>query len=145
MKTYHPKLQDVKKNREWFIIDAEGKVLGQLATRIADVLRGKHKVIWNPAVDCGDTIVVINAEKVVLTGTKDFKKVYIHHTGFPGGVKEKRAGKMRLEHPERMIQMAVHGMIPRNQLRRHMMDRLKVYAGAKHPHENETLKTLNLK
>lgn len=145
MTTYHPKLPDVKKMREWILIDAEGVVLGQLASKVADLLRGKHKVIWNPSVDCGDYVVVLNAEKIVLTSNKDEKKIYIHHTGFPGGIKEKTAGKMRLEHPERMIEMAVHGMIPRNRLRKFMLNRLKVYAGMKNPHENEKLKTLNLK
>lgn len=145
MTTYHPTLQDVDKKREWLIIDAEGIVLGQLATKVASILRGKDKVIWLPSTDCGDYVVVINAEKVVLTGNKDEVKVYIHHTGFPGGIKEKTAGKMRLEHPERIIESAVHGMIPRNRLRKHMLERLKVYAGSKHPHEQQKLKTITLK
>ncbi len=145
MTTYHPTLQDVDKKREWLLIDAEGIVLGQLATKVASLLRGKDKVIWLPSTDCGDNVVVINAEKVVLTGNKDEIKIYIHHTGFPGGIKEKSAGKMRLEHPERIIEMAVHGMIPRNKLRKHMLERLKVYAGAKHPHEQQKLKTITLK
>lgn len=145
MTTYHPTLQDVDKKREWLLVDAEGIVLGQLATKVASLLRGKDKVIWLPSTDCGDNVVVINAEKVVLTGNKDEIKIYIHHTGFPGGVKEKAAGKMRLEHPERIIEEAVHGMIPRNRLRKHMLERLKVYAGPKHPHEQQKLKTITLK
>lgn len=140
--TVHPKVQDFKKNRNWHLVDAEGMVLGKLATKVATILRGKHKVVWQPSVDCGDYVVIVNAEKVVLTRTKDDKKIYIHHTGYPGAVREKTAGKMRQEHPERIIEFAVTGMIPRNRIRKYMLKRLKVYAGPNHPHTEETLKPL---
>lgn len=142
MKTHHPKLADLKKERQWYLVDAESKVLGQVSTRIADVLRGKHKPNWHPSVDGGDYIVVINAEKVVLTRGKDEKKEYIHHSQFPGGLKRKTAAKMRAEHPERIIEFAVHGMIPHNRLRKHILSKLKVYAGPEHPHTAQTLKPL---
>lgn len=142
MKTFHPKLADVNKTREWFLVDAEGQVLGKLATKIADVLRGKNKPSWHPSIDCGDHVVVINAEKVVLTGQKEKNKEYIHHTKFPGGLRRKTAEKMRLEHPERMIENAVSGMISRNRLKRHILSKLKVYAGVNHPHEAQKLKPL---
>jgi large subunit ribosomal protein L13 len=140
--TTHPKLKDIDANRAWFIVDAEGQVLGKLATRIADILRGKHKVIWHPMHDCGDYVVVINAEKIVLTGNKEELKEYIHHTKHPGGIKRKTAGKMRKEHPERMLQAAVTGMIPANRIKRHIVAKLKVYAGTNHPHTAQNPKPL---
>lgn len=131
-------------SEKWYILDAEGKVLGQVATRLADVLRGKHKPDWHPSLNCGDHVVVINAEKVVLTGSKDLKKDYIHHTGFRGGIKMKKAGKMRAEKPERMIELAVTGMIPRNRIRQYAIEKLHVYAGTEHPHNGQNPKPLSL-
>lgn len=143
-KTTHPKLGDVKVDENWFIIDAEGKVLGQVATRVADVIRGKHKPLWHPSLNCGDHVVVINAEKVVLTGNKEMDKDYIHHTGFPGALRYKSAEKMRAEHPERIIEKAVTGMVPRNRLRQFAIAKLHVYAGTEHPHTPQSPKPLAL-
>ena len=129
---------------KWYIIDAEGKVLGQVATRLATVLRGKHKANWHPSLNCGDHVIVINAEKVVLTGNKDLKKEYIHHTKFPGGIKSVKAGKMRAEHPERMIEIAVAGMIPRNRIKQYALEKLHVYVGTEHPHNGQNPQPLTL-
>ena len=142
-KTHH-KLAETRKEVKWYLIDAEGKVLGQVATRLATVLRGKHKPNWHPSLNTGDHVVVINAEKVVLTGGKESKKEYIHHTGFPGAVRRKTAGKMRSEHPERILEMAVAGMVPRNRLRKFVLAKLHVYAGNEHPHGSQTLHPLTL-
>ena len=144
-KTTHPHLADTKKEEKWYLIDAEGKVLGQIATRLATVLRGKHKPNWHPSVNSGDHVVVINAEKVVLTGAKELRKEYIHHTGYPGAVRRKTPEKMRAEHPERMIEMAVSGMVPHNRLRKFVLAKLHVYAGEAHPHGSQTLSPLSLK
>lgn len=143
-RTTHPKSKEMNASEKWFILDAEGKVLGQVATKLATVLRGKHKPDWHPSINCGDHVVVINAEKVVLTGSKDVKKDYIHHTKFPGGVKMKAAGKMREEHPERMIEHAVTGMIPRNRIRQFALEKLHVYAGTEHPHNGQNPKPLTI-
>lgn len=121
--------------REWHVIDAEGQVLGRLATRIATVLMGKHKPMYTPFLDCGDHVVVINAEKVVLTGNKMDDKIYYRHTGYPGGIKEARARRVMREHPTRILQSAVRGMVPKTKLGRQMLTKLRVYAGPEHPHE----------
>jgi large subunit ribosomal protein L13 len=121
--------------RRWYVVDATDQVLGRLATRLATVLRGKHKPIYTPHVDTGDFVVVVNAEKVRLTGRKRSDKTYVRHTGWPGGFRETTAVKV-LEgaHPERVIEAAVRGMLPKNHLGRKMGAKLKVYAGAEHPH-----------
>ncbi|MBU0981382.1 50S ribosomal protein L13 [Patescibacteria group bacterium] len=142
MKTTHPKLADMNANREWYLVDAKNQVLGKLATKIADTLRGKNKPCWHPSVDCGDNVVVINAEKVVLTGQKEEKKQYITHSKYPGGLKTKTARNVRESHPERIIEGAVAGMMPRNRLRKHILSKLKVYAGENHPHTAQQLKPL---
>lgn len=142
MKTTHPKHEEMMAQRQWYIVDAEGKVVGHIATKIADILRGKHKAIWNPSIDCGDYVVVINAEKVVLTRTKEDSKEYIHHTKHPGGVKRIPIAKMRATHPERIIEAAVAGMIPANRIKKHILEKLKVYAGTSHPHEPQNPKQL---
>ncbi len=121
--------------REWHLIDAEGQVLGRLATRIATMLMGKHKPMYTPFLDCGDHVVVINAEKVVLTGNKMNDKIYYWHTGYPGGIKEARARRVMREHPTRILQSAVRGMVPKTKLGRQMLTKLRVYAGPEHPHE----------
>jgi len=121
--------------REWHLIDAEGQVLGRLATRIATMLMGKHKPMYTPFLDCGDHVVVINAEKVVLTGNKMNDKIYYRHTGYPGGIKEARARRVMREHPTRILQSAVRGMVPKTKLGRQMLTKLRVYAGPEHPHE----------
>ncbi len=120
--------------RRWYLVNAEGKVLGRLASRVAAVLRGKHKPIFTPHVDCGDHIVVINAEKVALTGDKWTTKLYRHHTGYTGHLKTATAGTVRASHPERLIEEAVRGMLPKTSLGRAMFKKLKVYRGPEHPH-----------
>ena len=145
MKTFHPKLKDEQAKREWVLIDAEGMVLGQLATEVAVRLRGKHKPSWHPSVDCGDNVVVINAEKIVLTGEKNLKKEYIHHTGYPGALRRVPFEKMRAEKPQRIIETAVAGMIPRNRLKKFVLRKLYVYAGGEHPHAGQNPTPLTLK
>lgn len=144
MKTFHPKLADVKNNRKWILIDAKGQVLGKLATEVAVRLRGKDKPTWHPSLDCGDHIIVINAKEIVLTGQKEDKKEYIHHTGYPGGIRRKTVRKMREEHPERIIEKAVAGMIPRNRLKKFILNKLYVYGGEEHPHAGQKPETLTL-
>ena len=131
-KTFSAKPAEVK--REWFVIDAEGKTLGRMATEIARRLRGKHKAEYTPHVDTGDYIVVINAEKVRVTGRKETDKVYYHHTGYVGGIKSITLDKLREKAPERIIEKAVKGMLPKNPLGRAMYRKLKVYSGSEHKH-----------
>jgi len=143
MKTYSAKPADVEK--KWILVDAEGVVLGRLASIVAMRLRGKHKPIFTPHVDCGDNVIVINAEKVKLTGKKLANKVYYRHTGYPGGIKEVRAGKiLEGKHPDRIITKAVERMISRNPLGRTQMRNLRVYAGTEHPHEAQKPEVLDL-
>lgn len=133
MKTYSAKPADVE--RKWFVVDAEGVVLGRLASIIATRLRGKHKPTFTPHIDCGDNIIVVNAEKVKLTGNKRADKTYYWHTGYPGGIKSRSADKiLDGKHPERVLQKAVERMLPRGPLARQQMKNLKVYAGPEHPH-----------
>ena len=137
MKTYSAKPSDIEK--KWYLIDAEGIVLGRLASQIAIRLRGKHKPIFTPHIDCGDNIIVINAEKVALTGNKRNDKTYYWHTGYPGGIKGRTAGKvLDGKHPERALIKAVERMISRSPLGRQQMRKLHVYAGTKHPHQAQT-------
>jgi len=131
----HMPKEEALKNRRWFVLDADGVVLGRLATRVANLLRGKGKPSFTPHVDCGDFVIVINAAKVKLTGKKESGKIYHHHTGFPGGVRSIRAEEVRARHPERLIERAVAGMLPKNRLSRALATKLKVYAGAEHPHQ----------
>ena len=133
MKTYVPKMTDI--DRKWFVVDAEGKVLGRLASEIAQILRGKHKPMYTPHLDVGDYVVVINAEKVRLTGNKAEDKAYFRHTGYMGGEKFIPFKDMIEKHPDRVIELAVKGMLPKNNLGRLMRRKLKVYAGPNHPHE----------
>ncbi|UYZ85097.1 50S ribosomal protein L13 [Entomomonas sp. E2T0] len=132
MKTFSAKPETVK--RDWFVIDAAGQTLGRLATEIASRLRGKHKPEYTPHVDTGDYIVVINAEQVKVTGNKTTDKKYYSHSGFPGGIKEISFDKLVIRAPERIIETAVKGMLPKNPLGRAMYRKLKVYKGAEHPH-----------
>ncbi|WP_017940583.1 MULTISPECIES: 50S ribosomal protein L13 [unclassified Thioalkalivibrio] len=120
--------------RDWFLVDADGKTLGRLATEIARRLRGKHKPVYTPHVDTGDYIVVINAEKIRVSGNKAMDKKYFHHTGYPGGIKEANFTQMIERHPEKVLELAVKGMLPRNPLGRAMFKKLKVYAGTEHRH-----------
>ncbi len=143
MKTYSMKPAEVEKN--WILVDAQGLVLGRMATIIASRLRGKHKPGFTPHVDCGDNIVVINAEKVKLTGKKLADKVYYRHTGYPGGIKEDKAGHLlEGKHPERVIMKAVERMIPRTPLGRQQMKNLRVYGGENHPHDAQNPEVLDV-
>jgi len=141
MKTYLPKNPGNK--RDWILIDANGKRLGRLAAGIANILRGKNKVIFSPQVDVGDFVVVINAEKVVLTGKKEQQKIYKRYSGYRGGLKEMTAAEVRAKDPTRMIKEAVRRMLPGNNLCRKMMRRLKVYAGGSHPHKAQNVKEIS--
>lgn len=132
MKTFSAKPETVK--RDWFVVDANGKTLGRLASEIASRLRGKHKPEFTPHVDTGDYIVVVNAEKVAVTGNKAAAKMYWHHTGFPGGIKGVNFEKLVAHRPEAPLEIAVRGMLPKGPLGRDMLSKLKVYAGATHPH-----------
>ena len=142
MKTFSAKAEDV--SRDWFVVDASDKTLGRLASEIAHRLRGKHKAEYTPHVDTGDYIVVINAEKVAVTGKKTTDKIYHSHTGYPGGLKSISFEKLIDKAPERVIQGAVKGMLPRNPLGRAMFKKLKVYAGGEHPHTAQQPQPLNL-
>jgi large subunit ribosomal protein L13 len=133
MKTYMAKTE--APNSEWYVVDASGKVLGRLAAEIAHRLRGKHKATYTPHVDTGDFIIVVNAEKIILTGKKLTDKIYYHYSGYPGGLRETSAGKMLAEKPENLIRIAVAGMLPKTNLGRKMSRKLKVYTGNAHPHE----------
>ncbi len=133
MKTYQAKKEELE--HQWYLVDAEGKILGRLAAKVADVLRGKIKPTFTPHLDTGDFVVVINAEKVTLTGKKMKDKVYYHHTGYPGGIKEISAEKLLAKKPAEMIRIAVRGMLPKNSLGRQVLRKLKIYAGPDHPHE----------
>ncbi|PDH39036.1 MAG: 50S ribosomal protein L13, partial [OM182 bacterium MED-G24] len=130
--------------RDWYVVDATDKVLGRIATEIANRLRGKHKPEYTPHVDTGDYIVVVNADKVRVTGKKVTDKIYYRHTGYPGGIKETSFGKLMETYPERAIEMAVKGMMPRNKLSRAMLGKLKIYAGGDHPHTAQQPKPLEL-
>ncbi len=143
MKTYVAKPAEVEK--KWVVIDAKGLIVGRLASLIAMRLRGKHKPTFTPHVDCGDNVIVINAEKVVLTGRKREQKVYYHHTGYPGGIKE-RTAKFILEgrFPERVVEKAVERMLPRGPLGRQQLGNLRVYKGAEHPHAAQTPVSLDI-
>ena len=133
MKTPHMRKEDIEK--KWYLIDANGKVLGRLASEIAKILRGKKKAIFSPHVDTGDFVIVVNAEKVRLTGDKLKGKVYYHHSGYPGGLKTIAAEKMLAKKPEELLRRAVKGMLPKNKMGSKVFKKLKVYAGPQHPHE----------
>ncbi len=142
MKTVSMRAEDMR--RSWYVVDAENQTLGRLATAIASRLRGKHKPEFTPHVDTGDFIIVVNADKVHVTGNKETDKIYYRHSGYPGGIKGTSLGRMRETHPERIIEKAVKGMLPRNPLGRAMFKKLKVYAGATHPHSAQQPETLEL-
>ena len=143
MKTYSAKPSDIEKG--WTLIDADGLVLGRLASIIANHLRGKHKPTYTPHMDCGDHVVVINAEKIHLTGNKRKDSIFYWHTGYPGGIKGRSKGQiLDSKHPERVIEKAVERMVPRGPLGRQVMSHLRVYAGAEHPHEAQQPVTLDV-
>ncbi|MDT8304811.1 MAG: 50S ribosomal protein L13 [Anaerolineae bacterium] len=142
MKTIWTKESDVERN--WYVVDAEGKTLGRLASQIATILRGKHKPIYNPSVDTGDFVVVVNAEKIHVTGRRMDQKKYYTHSGYVGGLKERTLREMLATRPERVIHLAVRGMLPKNVLGRKMIKKLKVYAGPDHPHAAQQPEPLEL-
>ncbi|MEC7240741.1 MAG: 50S ribosomal protein L13 [Myxococcota bacterium] len=135
MATQSTKASEV--THDWFVVDAEGQTLGRMATRIATVLRGKHKVTFTPHVDTGDYVIVINADKVALSGDKMDSKKYYRYTGYFGGLKSKTAREVVATEPERLVTQAVKGMLPKNRLSRQVIKKLKVYAGSEHPHEGQ--------
>jgi len=142
MKTYIPKAAEIEK--KWYLVDANDKILGRLATEIAKVLSGKNKPIYTPHLDVGDFVVVINAEKVKVTGGKEQKKIYYHYSGYPGGMKERTYQQVLEKRPEMIIRHAVRGMLPKSKLGRKMLKKLKVYPGEKHPHQAQQPERLEL-
>ncbi len=133
MKTYSPKAGEIE--RQWFVVDANGLHLGRLATNVARILRGKNKATFAPHLDTGDFVVVVNADKIVLTGRKEEQKIYYNHTGRPGSLRSESAARLRQRRPVKLIEQAVRGMLPKNRLGRQQYTKLKVYAGGEHPHQ----------
>ena len=144
MQTYIPSGKNLEQDRKWFVIDADGKTVGRLATEAARILMGKNKPSYTPFIDVGDHVVVINAEKVVFTGNKWQDKVYRHHTGYPGGLREVTAQKQLQKHPERILESAIRGMLPKTKMGRKMGKKLKVYAGTNHPHKAQQPEALEI-
>ena len=142
MTTLTPKKNEIE--RQWWLVDADGMRLGRLATEVARILRGKHKPIYTPHLDTGDHVIVVNASKVALSGNKADQKTYFRHSGYMGGEKHIPFKKMLEKHPERVIELAVKGMLPKNTLGRHMREKLKVYAGAEHPHQGQQPQPLKI-
>ena len=142
MRTYTTKPDDI--NREWYVVDATGLTLGRLASQIASVLRGKHKPIFSPHMDCGDFVIVVNAEKVRVTGDKLDQKMYYRHSQYPGGLKTISLRDQLKQHPDRVIRLAVRGMLPKNRLGRQMIKKLKVYREPDHPHQAQQPKPLSM-
>lgn len=141
-RTYVTKPEDVE--RDWYVVDASGQTLGRLASEVAQVIRGKHKPIYSPSIDVGDYVIVVNAEKIHVTGRKLDQKMYYRHSGYPGGIKEMTLGRMLEEHPTRVIELAVKGMLPKTRLGRKMIKKLKVYAGPEHPHQAQEPEAMEL-
>jgi large subunit ribosomal protein L13 len=142
VRTFTQKQAEIE--RDWYVVDAEGETLGRLAARIAPILKGKHKPIYTPHLDCGDFVIVVNAEKVRVTGRKLDQKFYHRHSGYPGGLKSISLRDQLDKHPERVLEAAIRGMLPKNKLGRRMIKKLKVYAGGTHPHEAQQPKPLEL-
>jgi len=142
MKTKSIKQSEI--NKKWWLVDANGQTLGRISSKIAQILRGKHKVDFTPHMDMGDFVIVINAEKVNVTGQKEDNKKYWHHTGYPGGQKETNLKQVRASHPDRIIKNAVKGMLPHNRLGRQLNTHLKVYAGSQHPHSAQNPQLIQL-
>ncbi|MFQ5637402.1 MAG: 50S ribosomal protein L13 [bacterium] len=142
MKTFSPKPADI--NRKWYLVDADGQVLGRLASRVATILRGKHKAIYAPHADVGDHVVIVNAEKIKVTGKKAKTKKYFRHTGYPGGGRFDTYSDLMTKHPERILEKAIKGMLPHNKLGRQMFKKLKVYAGENHVHQAQRPEKLEL-
>ncbi|HRY91241.1 MAG TPA: 50S ribosomal protein L13 [Candidatus Gracilibacteria bacterium] len=142
MKTYSPKKSDIK--HEWYVVDVKGKTLGKVATKIADILRGKNKPIFSPHLDCGDFVIAINAKEIKLTGNKLTDKVYQHHTRYPNGLRTYSAQELLNDRPEEVLFQAVAGMIPHTKLKKDILKKFKVFPGSEHPHTAQTPKTLEL-
>jgi large subunit ribosomal protein L13 len=142
VRTFTAKTEEIR--REWYVIDAEGQTLGRLASKIAPIIKGKHKPIYTPHLDCGDFVIVINAEKVRVTGRKLNQKFYYRHSGYPGGLSSISLRDQLARHPERVLEAAIRGMLPKNKLGRQMIKKLKVYAGDSHPHQAQQPKPLEL-
>jgi large subunit ribosomal protein L13 len=142
VRTFTEKKEDI--TREWYVVDAEGQTLGRLAARIAPILKGKHKPTYTPHLDCGDFVIIVNAEKVRVTGRKLSQKFYYHYSGYPGGLSSISLRDQLATHPERVLEAAVRGMLPKNKLGRRMLKKLKVYAGGSHPHQAQLPKPLEL-
>jgi large subunit ribosomal protein L13 len=142
VRTFTAKTAEIE--REWYVVDAEGQTLGRLASRIAPIIKGKHKPIYTPHLDCGDYVIVINADKVRVTGQKMDQKFYHRHSGYPGGLRSISLRDQLATYPERVLQSAVKGMLPKNKLGRRMIKKLKVYAGDSHPHQAQQPKPLEL-
>jgi large subunit ribosomal protein L13 len=141
-RTFTPRPADI--DRKWYVVDAEGLPLGRLASELAQILRDKHKPAFAPHMDMGDYVIVVNADKVAVTGNKETQKVYYRHSGFPGGLRSDTLAKMRVDHPDRLVTNAVRGMIPKNRLGRQTLTKLKVYAGPDHPHRAQEPQPLTL-
>lgn len=141
--TYMAKANEVE--RKWYVVDAAGQTLGRLASEVATLLRGKHKPIFTPHVDTGDYVIIVNADKIKLTGKKLTDKIYYHHSGYPGGLKQRTAQEMLANRPEKMIEIAVKGMLPKNKLGRRMFKKLFVYRGPEHPHQAQKPETYELR
>jgi large subunit ribosomal protein L13 len=144
LKTYIASEKEIQASKRWYVVDAEGQVLGRLASKIAHILRGKNKPIYSPHQDAGDFVIVVNAEKINLTGKKMQQKTYFRHSGYPGGVTETSVDLMLKTHPERVIESAVKRMLPKNSLGRSMGTKLKIYAGPNHPHKAQSPQKLEL-
>lgn len=144
MKTYIAKEKEVMDSRHWYIVDAENQILGRMASRIASILKGKHKPIYSPHQDAGDFVVVVNAEKIKVTGNKLKNKIYYRHSGYPGGQKATSLQEMLQKRPERVVELAVKRMLPKNALGRRMFKKLTVYAGPDHPHKAQQPEKLEL-
>ncbi len=142
MKTYSAKPGEIA--REWYLVDAEGKTLGRLATQIAEILRGKRKPVYTPHADTGDFVVVVNAEKIAVTGNKLDEKMYYRHSGYPGGIKSRPLREQLERQPAEVLRKAVKGMLPKNRLARQQLGKLKIYAGPEHPHEAQAPKSLEV-
>ncbi len=142
MKTISAREQDIQ--RDWYVIDAQGQTLGRLATQVATLLRGKHKPTYTPHVDCGDYVIIVNAEKIHVTGQKMTQKNYYRHSGYPGGIKQVTLRDQLQKFPDRVVEQAVRGMLPKNRLGRRMFKKLKVYAGSDHPHQAQQPRSIEL-
>jgi len=143
-RTYSPKQSETVTTRQWFVVDADGQTLGRLASVIAQTIRGKTKPVYSPHMDMGDYVVVVNAEKIAVTGGKETGKFYYRHSGYPGGFKRTAVREVRQKHPERLIQSAVRGMLPRNVLGEQQLKKMKVYVGPEHPHESQNPRPLDV-